>query len=86
MTLAWMCFVLLVPLVCRSEATPCKLLRDKSLRWKKNLFWNGWIRLFVEIFQDMLIAGFVRLSTFEFGTHYEKDLQFLQFFFLSCRS
>jgi hypothetical protein len=72
MVLAWMCFILLVPLICRLEARPCKSLKNKSLRWKKSLFWNGWIRLFVEIFQDMCVTSFIRLTTFEFATRYDK--------------
>jgi hypothetical protein len=40
----------------------------------KGLFWNGWIRLIIEVFADIVLAGFVRITTFEFGTSYEKGL------------
>ena len=72
--LIWMCFVLIVPLICRCQFKPCFKLREKAASWKKGLFWTGWIRLFVEVFADMVIAGFVRVTTFELGTKYEKIL------------
>jgi uncharacterized membrane protein len=72
--LIWMCFVLLVPVICRCQFKPCLRLREKAASWKKSLFWTSWIRLFVEVFADMVIAGFVRVTTFELGTKYEKIL------------
>ncbi len=48
----------------------------------KGLFWNGWIRLIVEVFADIVLAGFVRITTFEFGTSYEKGLTIFSVFML----
>jgi hypothetical protein len=50
LTLLWMCFVLFIPLVCRLKSKPCDKLRSKAKVWKQKLFWNGWIRLFIEIY------------------------------------
>ena len=55
----------------------------KAAGWKQGFFWNGWIRLIVEIFADLVIAGFVRVTTFEFGTTYEKGLTVLSVIMLT---
>ena len=72
-----MIIVLLVPIICRCHNKPCFRIRMKAAGWKQGFFWNGWIRLIVEIFADLVIAGFVRVTTFEFGTTYEKGLTVL---------
>jgi hypothetical protein len=79
----WMCFVLLVPVICRCQFKPCLRLREKAAAWKKNIFWTLWIRLFVEVFADMVISRFVRATTFEFGTVYEKALTVFSVFMLA---
>ena len=42
--------------------------------------------MFVEIFQDMLVASFIRLTTFEFGTRYEKGFTVFAIFLLIMSS
>ena len=71
--LIWMIIVLLVPIICRCQSKTCLKLREKATGWKKG-FLTLWIRLFVEIFADMVIAGCIRMKTFELGTTYEKGL------------
>ena len=61
-------FVLLVPYIFRCKSRHVERLRIKAEGWKKYIFWNACIRLFIEIFQDICISVLVRMKTFELAT------------------